>query len=130
MATLVSTFYGTRELTHNGLRLPTGSRIHLAAWTIGHDANRHAEAGRFRPEQCEEDLTTSEQRRNSANAKNPDQYAFGSGQRNISSNTFQNVHLQSQSCEWRRLPEIKPATNASLPLDPSEYPGGLQGKSV
>ncbi|KAJ4983179.1 hypothetical protein SVAN01_11322 [Stagonosporopsis vannaccii] len=117
----------TRELTHNGLRLPAGSRIHLNAWAIGHDANRHADPERFWPERYEGDLTTSEQSKNSANVKDRDHFAFGSGRR-----ICPGYHVAERSLAIAIMRivwafEIKPAPNARLPLDLRDYPGEMPG---
>ena len=117
----------TRELTHNGVRLPVGSRIHLNAWAIGHDPNRHADPERFWPERYEGDSTTSEQSKNSADVKSRDHFAFGSGRRICPG---YHVAERSLAIAIMRLVwafEIVPAPNARLPLDPRNYRGEMPG---
>jgi cytochrome P450 len=117
----------TQELTHNGMRLPAGSRIHLNAWAIGHDPSRHDDPERFWPERYEGDLTTSEQSKNSANVKDRDHFAFGSGRRVCPG---YHVAERSLAIAIMRLVwafEIVPAPNAKLPLDPRDYPGEMPG---
>ncbi|KAF1927809.1 cytochrome P450 [Didymella exigua CBS 183.55] len=117
----------TKELTYNGVRLPAGSRIHLNAWAIGHDPNRHADPERFWPERYEGDLTTSEQSKNSADVKDRDHFAFGSGRRICPG---YHVAERSLAIAIMRLVwafEIVPAPNAKLPLDPRDYPGEMPG---
>jgi cytochrome P450 len=116
-----------RELIHNGVRLPVGSRIHLNAWAIGHDPNRHADPERFWPERYEGDLTTSEQSKNSADVKNRDHFAFGSGRRICPG---YHVAERSLAIAIMRLVwafEIVPAPEAKLPLDPRDYSGEMPG---
>lgn len=117
----------TKELTYNGLRLPVGSRIHLNAWAIGHDPNRHADPERFWPDRYDGDLTTSEQSKNSANVKDRDHFAFGSGRRICPG---YHVAERSLAIAIMRLVwafEIVPAQNAKLPLDPRDYSGEMPG---
>lgn len=117
----------TKELTHNGVRLPVGSRIHLNAWAIGHDPNRHADPERFWPERYKGDLSTSEQSKNSADVKDRDHFAFGSGRRICPG---YHVAERSLAIAIMRLVwafEIVPAPNAKLPLDPRDYPGEMPG---
>lgn len=117
----------TKELTHNGIRLPAGSRIHLNAWAIGHDVNRHEDPDRFWPERYEGDLTTSEQSKNSANVKDRDHFAFGSGRRICPG---YHVAERSLAIAIMRLVwafEIVPAPNAKLPLDSRDWPGEMPG---
>ncbi|KAJ4309594.1 hypothetical protein N0V94_008858 [Neodidymelliopsis sp. IMI 364377] len=117
----------TQELTHHGIRLPVGSRIHLNAWAIGHDPNRHVDPERFWPERYEGDLTTSEQSKNSANVKDRDHFAFGSGRRVCPG---YHVAERSLAIAIMRLVwafEIVPAPNAKLPLDSRDYPGEMPG---
>ncbi|KAF9692856.1 hypothetical protein EKO04_009251 [Ascochyta lentis] len=117
----------TKELTHNGVRLPVGSRIHLNAWAIGHDPNRHTDPERFWPERYEGDLTTSEQSKNSADVKDRDHFAFGSGRRICPG---YHVAERSLAIAIMRLVwafEIVPSPNAKLPLDPRDYPGEMPG---
>ena len=117
----------TRELTHNGVRLPVGSRIHLNAWAIGHDPNRHADPERFWPERYESDQTTSEQSKNSADVKDRDHFAFGSGRRICPG---YHVAERSLAIAIMRLVwafQIVPAPHAKLPLDSKDYPGEMPG---
>ena len=117
----------TKELIYNGMRLPVGSRIHLNAYAIGHDSNRHADPERFWPERYEGDLTNSEQSRNSADVKDRDHFAFGSGRRICPG---YHVAERSLAIAIMRLVwafEIVPAPDAKLPLDPRDYPGEMPG---
>ncbi|KAH6613088.1 cytochrome P450 [Boeremia exigua] len=117
----------TRELVHNGVRIPVGSRIQLNAWAIGHDPNRHADPERFWPERYEGDLTNSEQSKNSANVKDRDHFAFGSGRR-----ICPGYHVAERSLAIAIMRvvwafEITPSPNAKLPLDSRDYPGEMPG---
>lgn len=117
----------TKELTYKGLRLPAGSRIHLNSWAIGHDPNRHADPERFWPERYEGDLTNSEQSKNSADVKDRDHFAFGSGRRICPG---YHVAERSLAIAIMRLVwafEITPAPKAKLPLDPRDYPAEMPG---
>lgn len=117
----------TRELTHNGVRLPVGSCIHLNAWAIGHDPSRHADPERFWPERYNGDSTTSEQSKNSANVKDRDHFAFGSGRRVCPG---YHVAERSLAIAIMRLVwafEVVPASRARLPLNPRDYPGEMPG---
>ncbi|OAG07382.1 cytochrome P450 [Paraphaeosphaeria sporulosa] len=117
----------TGELAYNGMRLPAGSRIHMNAWAIGHDPARHTCPDRFWPERYEGDLTTSEQSKNSANVKDRDHFAFGSGRRICPG---YHVAERSLAIAIMRLVwafEVVPAPNATLPLNPRDYPGEMPG---
>ncbi|KAJ4359532.1 uncharacterized protein N0V89_000087 [Didymosphaeria variabile] len=117
----------TKELIYNGMRLPAESRIHLNAWAIGHDPNRHLDPERFWPERYDGDLTTSEQSKNSTDVKDRDHFAFGSGRRICPG---YHVAERSLAIAIMRLVwafEIVPAPNAKLPLDPKDYPGEMPG---
>ncbi|KAF2033419.1 cytochrome P450 [Setomelanomma holmii] len=117
----------TRELTYNGYRIPTGSRIHLNAWAIGHDPNRHQDPERFWPERYEGDLTTSEESKNSSDISKRDHFAFGSGRRICPG---YHVAERSLAIAIMRLVwafEIVPSKEAKLPLDPKDYPGEMPG---
>lgn len=117
----------TKELTYNGMRLPVGSRIHLNAYAIGHDPNRHADPERFWPERYEGDRTNSEQSKNSADVKDRDHFAFGSGRRICPG---YHVAERSLAIAIMRLVwafEIVSAPDAKLPLDPRDYRGDMPG---
>ncbi|KAF3047192.1 hypothetical protein E8E12_011599 [Didymella heteroderae] len=117
----------TKDLTYNSMRLPVGSRIHLNAWAIGHDSHRHADPERFWPERYQGDLTNSEQSKNSADVKDRDHFAFGSGRRICPG---YHVAERSLAIAIMRLVwafEIVPAPNTKLPLDPRDYPGEMPG---
>lgn len=117
----------TKELNYNGIRLPAGSRIHLNSWAIGHDPGRHVDPDRFWPERYEGDLMNSEQSKNSANVKDRDHFAFGSGRRICPG---YHVAERSLAIAIMRLVwafEIVPAPNAKLPLDPRDFPGDMPG---
>lgn len=117
----------TKELVYNGMRLPFGSRIHLNAYAIGHDPNRHTDPERFWPERYEGDMTNSEQSKNSADVKDRDHFAFGSGRRICPG---YHVAERSLAIAIMRLVwafEIVPAPDAKLSLDPRDYPGEMPG---
>lgn len=117
----------TRELIYKGTRLPAGSRIHLNAWAIGRDPDRHVDPERFWPERYEGDLTTSEQSKNASDVKKRDHFAFGSGRRVCPG---YHVAERSLAIAIMRLVwafEIAPAPNAKLPLDPTDYPSEMPG---
>ncbi|OAL52704.1 cytochrome P450 [Pyrenochaeta sp. DS3sAY3a] len=117
----------TKELTYGGVRLPRGSRIHLNAWAIGHDPKRHQDPERFWPERYENDLTTSEESKNSSDVTKRDHFAFGSGRRICPG---YHVAERSLAIAIMRLVwafEIVPAKGAKLPQDPRDYPGEMPG---
>ncbi|KAF2854958.1 cytochrome P450 [Plenodomus tracheiphilus IPT5] len=117
----------TKELVYGGYRIPAGARLHLNSWAIGHDPLRHQHPERFWPERYEGDLTNSEESKNSADVKNRDHFAFGSGRRICPG---YHVADRSLAIAIMRLVwafEIVPAKRAKLPLDPRDWPGEMPG---
>lgn len=117
----------TKEITYGGYRIPKGARLHLNAWAIGHDPTRHQDPERFWPERYADDLTTSEESKNSADVTKRDHFAFGSGRRICPG---YHVAERSLAIAIMRLVwafEIVPAEHAKLPLNPNDYPGEMPG---
>ncbi|KAJ6017973.1 cytochrome P450 [Penicillium sp. IBT 35674x] len=117
----------TKELEYGGYRIPKGSRIHINAWAIGHDANRHEDPERFWPERYSHDQTTTMQSINSPDVTQRDHFAFGSGRR-----VCPGYHVAERSLgvSIMRLLwafDIKPSPTAKLPLDSSQYRGQPPG---
>ncbi|KAJ5631592.1 cytochrome P450 [Penicillium longicatenatum] len=117
----------TKELEYGGYRIPKGSRIHINAWAIGHDANRHKDPERFWPERYSHDKTTTMESINSPDVTQRDHFAFGSGRR-----VCPGYHVAERSLGVSIMRilwafDIKPSSTAKLPLDPSKYRGQPPG---
>ncbi|KAJ5810401.1 cytochrome P450 [Penicillium pulvis] len=117
----------TKELEYGGYRIPKGSRIHINAWAIGHDANRHEDPERFWPERYSHDKTTTMESINSTDVTRRDHFAFGSGRR-----VCPGYHVAERSLGVSIMRilwafDIQPSPTAKLPLDYSQYRGQPPG---
>lgn len=109
------------------MRIPKGSRICLNGYAIQHDPNRHADPDRFVPERYEDDHTSVIQSVNSPDARNRDHFAFGAGRRICPG---YNVAERSLAVAIMRILwafDIKPASDAQLPLDIADWRGAMPG---
>ncbi|KAJ9660016.1 hypothetical protein H2201_007121 [Coniosporium apollinis] len=117
----------TRELVYDGYRIPKGSRLHINAWAIGHDPQRHQDPDRFWPERYADDHTTTMQSINSSGSRQHDHFAFGSGRRIC---PCYHVAERSLAVAIMRILwafDIAPAPGTKLPLDPRDYPPDMPG---
>lgn len=117
----------TRELTYGGYRIPAGSRLHLNAWAIQHDAKRHEDPDRFWPERYENDHTNTMQSINSSDVRQRDHFAFGSGRR-----VCPGYHVAERSLAVAIMRllwgfRILPSKDAKMPLDPKDFTGEMPG---
>ncbi|KAJ5532238.1 cytochrome P450 [Penicillium frequentans] len=117
----------TKELEYGGYRIPKGSRIHINAWAIGHDANRHENPERFWPERYSHDQTTTMESINSRDVTKRDHFAFGAGRRvcpgyHVAERSF---GVSIMRILWAF--DIQPSPTAKLPLDFSQYRGQPPG---
>ncbi|KAI5212373.1 cytochrome P450 [Aureobasidium subglaciale] len=117
----------TRDLEYCGYRVPKGSRLHLNAWAIQHDPDRHENPDRFWPERYAEDHTNTMQSINASDVRNRDHFAFGSGRR-----VCPGYHVAERSLAVAIMRllwgfKIAPSTDAKLPLNPSNFAGEMPG---
>lgn len=115
----------TRELTYEGMRIPKGSQIHLNAWAVHHDPNRHHDPDEFIPERYEHDETTVMQSINSQDVRQRDHFAFGAGRR-----VCPGYHVAERSLAVSIMRilwafEIVPSAEARLPLNHLEFEGEM-----
>ncbi|KAF9888125.1 hypothetical protein FE257_009261 [Aspergillus nanangensis] len=119
----------TRELNYNGYRIPKGARLHINAWAIGHDPERHEDPDRFWPERYADDPSTTMQSINAKDVSQRDHFAFGSGRRVCPG---YHVAERSLAISIMRLLwafDIKPSPGASRPLTPHSYWGNPPGNA-
>ncbi|KAJ9094968.1 hypothetical protein QFC21_005760 [Naganishia friedmannii] len=104
------------DLEYKGIQIPKGAFLHLNAWAIHHDENRHKDPDAFIPERYEGDERSSQQSINLADPTQRDHFAFGAGRR-----ICPGYHVAERSffVGFSRLLwafDIKPKPNAMLPL--------------
>ncbi|PQE14708.1 Cytochrome P450 protein [Rutstroemia sp. NJR-2017a BBW] len=119
----------TRDIEYKGMLLPKGSRIHLNAWAIGHDPQRHEDPDRFWPQRYLDDTTTTQQSINLADPTKRDHFAFGAGRR-----VCPGMHVAERSLALAIMRilwafDIGISPEAKLPLDPKDYFGFMPGNS-
>jgi cytochrome P450 len=117
----------TRDLEYGGYRIPKGSRLHLNAWAIQHDPDRHEDPDRFWPERYSQDHTNTMQSINASDVRNRDHFAFGSGRR-----VCPGYHVAERSLAVAIMRllwgfKIAPSPGAMLPLDPRNFAGEMPG---
>jgi cytochrome P450 len=117
----------TRDLEYGGYRIPKGSRLHLNAWAIQHDPDRHEDPDRFWPERYSHDHTNTMQSINASDVRNRDHFAFGSGRR-----VCPGYHVAERSLAVAIMRllwgfKIAPIPGAKLPLDPRDFAGEMPG---
>lgn len=118
-----------KDIEYNGMRIPPGSRIHLNAWAIGHDADRHSDPESFRPERYSGDTNTTQQSINLADPTKRDHFAFGAGRR-----ICPGMHVAERSLGVAIMKilwafDIRPSSIAKLPLNPKDYHGFMPGNA-
>jgi len=117
----------TRDLEYKGMRIPKGARLHLNAWAIGHDPQRHEDPERFWPQRYMGDSSTSHESMNAADPSKRDHFAFGAGRRICSG-----VHVAERSLAVAVMRilwafNIGISEKAKLPFEPEDYGGFMPG---
>ncbi|RAO74354.1 uncharacterized protein BHQ10_010366 [Talaromyces amestolkiae] len=126
--------FTTKDIVYNGQCIPRGSRLHVNAWAIAHDPNRHDDPERFWPDRYADDRTTAEQSINSPDVTKRDHFAFGAGRR-----ICPGYHVAERSLAIAAMRilwafEIKWAPGIQEPVDPltymhhSEMPGNASSR--
>lgn len=117
----------TRDIEYGGMLVPRGARIHLNAWAIHHDNNRHQQPERFWPQRYMDDGLTTQQSLNLADPTKRDHFAFGAGRR-----VCPGMHVAERSLGVAMMRllwacDIRVASDAKLPLDPQDYRSFMPG---
>lgn len=117
----------TRDLEYKGMRTPKESRLHLNAWTIHHDPQRHEDPERFWPQRYMGDTTTTQQSINLADSTKRDHFAFGAGRR-----VCPGMHVAERSLALAMMRilwafNVGICSAAKLPLNPKDYCGFMPG---
>lgn len=115
------------DITFEGMRIPKGSFLHLNAWAVQHNPDRHQDPERFWPERYLNDPTSTMESLNNPDATKRDHFAFGAGRRVCSG---YNVAERSLTVAIMRILwtfEVKIAPHAKLPLDTRDWSGLFPG---
>jgi cytochrome P450 len=117
----------TRDTEYKGMRIPKGSRLHLNAWAIHHDPQRHEDPDRFWPQRYTGDTNTTQQSINLADPTKRDHFAFGVGRR-----ACPGMHVAERSLALAMMRilwsfNVGISSAAKLPLNPKDYHGFMPG---